>query len=251
LLRGFDLLTRAEEEIRLSEQPRYNLEMALVRLMHMRKLVPIADLIVSADSTPARSGRTTDATRNTHAVTSTSAPVARRSLPLTATAGQDVRGSIVTPTSADKAPAHSLPARPDFDAGHERLSTGPAHLKDAFLAEVKTTKVFFYNTVVAAAYRVDVTPDRITFSFLANQKVPRQQCEDARAWLEGLSEKMTGQRIPVTVLVEAPRAPEAAAPALQSAVSPEEALRNEALADPTVQALFEIFPVERTRVEEM
>ncbi len=248
LLRGFDLLTRAEEEIRLSEQPRYNLEMTLVRLMHMRKLVPIADLIVAADSAP-RSGRTTEVTHSTRAVASASAPATPRRLPSAPTSANVAREAASAPPPADKAPGNSPPSLPAADA--VLVSAGPGHLKDAFLAEVKTTKVFFYNTVVAAAYRVEATPDRIIFSFLPNQKVPRQQCEDARAWLEGLSEKMTGHRIPVTVLVEASPAPAVTAPAPEPALSPEEALRNEALADPTVQALFEIFPVERTRVEEM
>src|SRR5688500_7312150 len=45
LLRAFDLLTRAEQEVRISEQPRFNLEMALLRLMHLRKLVPLTDLL--------------------------------------------------------------------------------------------------------------------------------------------------------------------------------------------------------------
>ena len=48
LLRGFDLLTRTEQEIRESDQPRYNLEMALLRLMHLRKLVPLTDLLTGA-----------------------------------------------------------------------------------------------------------------------------------------------------------------------------------------------------------
>src|SRR5207253_9182540 len=38
LLRAFDLLTRAEAEIRAAAQPRYNLEMALLRWIHLRKL---------------------------------------------------------------------------------------------------------------------------------------------------------------------------------------------------------------------
>src|SRR5207245_9823932 len=51
LLRAFDLLTRAEAEIRGAAQPRYHLEMALLRLMHQRKLAPIEDLIAGlADS---------------------------------------------------------------------------------------------------------------------------------------------------------------------------------------------------------
>src|SRR6185503_12625346 len=45
LLRAFDLLTRAEADIRGASQPRYHLEMALLRWMHLRKLVPIEDLI--------------------------------------------------------------------------------------------------------------------------------------------------------------------------------------------------------------
>ena len=45
LLRAFDLLTRAEADIRGAAQPRYHLEMALLRWMHLRKLVSIEDLI--------------------------------------------------------------------------------------------------------------------------------------------------------------------------------------------------------------
>jgi len=48
LLRAFDLLTRAEAEVRTAAQPRYHLEMALLRWMHLRKLVPIEELIASA-----------------------------------------------------------------------------------------------------------------------------------------------------------------------------------------------------------
>ena len=47
LLRAFDLLTKAEQEVRVSDQPRYNLEMALLRLMHLRKLVPLSDLALA------------------------------------------------------------------------------------------------------------------------------------------------------------------------------------------------------------
>src|SRR5437667_7396476 len=48
LLRAFDLLTKAESEIRVAAQPRYHLEMALLRWIYLRKLVPIEDLIAGA-----------------------------------------------------------------------------------------------------------------------------------------------------------------------------------------------------------
>ena len=58
LLRSFDLLTRAEFEIKSAAQPRYHLEMALLRWIHLRKLVAIEDLIggapMPAASAPAR-----------------------------------------------------------------------------------------------------------------------------------------------------------------------------------------------------
>ncbi len=47
LLRGFDLLIKAEQEIKQSDQPRYSMEMALLRLMHLRKLVPLTELLTS------------------------------------------------------------------------------------------------------------------------------------------------------------------------------------------------------------
>jgi DNA polymerase-3 subunit gamma/tau len=45
LMRAFDVLTKAELDIRGSAQPRYHLEMALLRWVHLRKLVPLTDLI--------------------------------------------------------------------------------------------------------------------------------------------------------------------------------------------------------------
>src|SRR5436190_1063376 len=61
LMRAFDVLTKAELEIRSSMQPRYHLEMALLRWIHLRKLVPLSSLIQGLDAqapTPARAATT-------------------------------------------------------------------------------------------------------------------------------------------------------------------------------------------------
>lgn len=230
LLRAFDVLTRAEQEVRTSDQPRYNVEMALLRLMHLRKLIPLADLIARSDGARAPGAPVAPV----HRTLAPSAPIA------------PVRRTEPGAPGAPNAPG--VPGAPGAGA--------PGDLKDAFLSQVKASKVFFYNTVVAQAYRVDVTPAKITFAFLANQRVPKQQCDDARAWLESVSEKVAGRRIPVTVVVAdaAPSTPAgsstAAAPASPTKASDDE-LRREALTDPGVQALFEIFPVEKSKIEEM
>ena len=235
LLRAFDVLTRTEQEVRTSDQPRYNLEMALLRLMHLRKLTPLSDLITHTDSgrlarpavaSPAPGARTLQAPR----APAPQAPAAR----------------------APQAPAPRAPLTP---APQQAGGSAPEALKDTFLAQVKASKVFFYNTVVAQAYRVDVTPAKITFAFLPNQRVPKQQCEDGRAFLEGVAEKVAGRKIPVTVVVaDAPAGAAPPTPAAAPTAPPpadEETLRQEALTDPGVQALFEIFPVEKSKIEEM
>ena len=45
LLRAFDVLSKAEYDIRGAAQPRYHLEMALLRWIHLRKLVPLTELL--------------------------------------------------------------------------------------------------------------------------------------------------------------------------------------------------------------
>lgn len=222
LLRAFDVLVKAEQEVKTSDQPRYNVEMALLRLMHLRKLTPLSDLIAQQQR-----------------IGGAAAASPPRALP----AG---------PSGASRAPSTSPPTQ---SAPTGAVAAG-GDLKDSFLAQVKAQKVFFYNTVVAAAYKVDVTPARIAFTFLPNQRVPKQQCDDARAWLENVAEKVAGKKIPVSVAVAdaaPPGAPSAPPPSIVDAPSraSEEELRQQAMADPGVQALFEIFPVEKAKIEEM
>jgi hypothetical protein len=174
------------------------------------------------------------------------------------TSGLSAPRPAVAPTTR---PAPIASAAPAPRASNSRVTpsapvspVAPAALKDAFLDQVKASKVFLYNTVIAQAYRIDVTPEKITLAFLPNQKVPKQQCDDARAVLESIAERVAGHKIPVAVTVaEAPPAPNleasGAKPAAQA--SSDEELRREALSDPSVQALFEIFPVEKSKIEEM
>ena len=49
LLRGFDVLTRTETELRGSADPRISLELALLKLVHMRRLMPFAELVARVE----------------------------------------------------------------------------------------------------------------------------------------------------------------------------------------------------------
>jgi len=249
LLRAFDVLTRAEQEIRGSDQPRFNMEMALLRLMHLRKLVPLAELLerFEGGGGPAR-GPVMPLSRPGAASARPAPPVSRPS------AAPAPARTASAPVARPPAPRAAVPAAP---MAPPVAGDMPANARDLLLAEVKTAKPFFYNTVVAQAFRIEVSAVRITCAFLPNQKVPKQQCEDAKAWLEGLAEQVLGRRLPVMItLAEAgeaagPAATGGAAAAVASRVTGDGPLRDEAMANPSVQALLEVFPVEGVSVEEV
>ena len=50
LMRAFDLLSKAEQDIRTASHPRYQFEMVLLKWMHTRKLVPLTELIEGGGS---------------------------------------------------------------------------------------------------------------------------------------------------------------------------------------------------------
>jgi DNA polymerase-3 subunit gamma/tau len=249
LLRGFDLLTRTEQEIRASDQPRYNMEMALLRLMHLRKLVPLTDLLTGATraggagatglprrSSPGPGGAEAGAARSTGA-TGPSRPAAA-----TAAVAPTRTTSATTPSASTGVPRRSSPGSGGAEAG--------APYRDAFLAELKTAKPTFYNLVVAQAFSIDASASGVTFAFQPNQKVPRAQCEDNRAWVQSIVEKVTGEKLPVHIVFTdatpaAPTPPAAAAPAPGSGERKAAALEHE-----TVRHLLEVFPVEKTTVQE-
>ncbi len=240
LLRAFDLFTRTEQEVRVSDQPRFNLEMALLRLMHLRKLVPLSDLL--AGGTPA--ARPAAAPRTVPPVPNVPAPRP----PVTSNAVKNGAPGTGTPGSSGTV------APPVASAG----SGSDSVFKDKFLSEIKSGKSTFYNLVVASAFRIDASPAGIVFTFLPNQKNAKSQCEEQKVWLQSIVEKVAGKPVPISVAVAdagtAP-APAPASPASSGASSmkptgsPDD-LKAEAMANSTVQALLEIFPVEKTTIEE-
>ena len=229
LLRAFDLLTRAEQEVRVSDQPRYNLEMALLRLMHLRKLVPLAELL---------SGTARVATSAAPAQASRPAPIA-------------AKPQVPSPRPQVPSPQPQAPS-PQVAPGSESA------FKDRFLAEVKSGKTTFYNLVVASAFRIDASPSGIVFTFLPNQKNAKSQCDEQKAWLASIAEKVAGKPVPVSIAVADAGAQSASAPEQSGQPrrdnpadkSSAEDLKAEAMANSTVQAVLEIFPVDKTTIEE-
>jgi DNA polymerase-3 subunit gamma/tau len=228
LLRAFDLLARAESDIRSAAQPRYHLEMALLRWMHLRKLVPIEDLIAGA--------------MNPVPGPKAAGPVASGK-PAPVASGKP--GPIASGKPGPAASGFSTAVAPA-----EAVSRTDGTFKDAFLAEVRKGKAVLYNMVVAQAQHIEVAGDRVTFTFSANQRALREQFEQNRAWLESTAQQASGRKITVAAVQQnaAPDLPSGTAP---PAPDRKAELRAQAMADAGVQAMLEVFPAEIRDVEEI
>jgi DNA polymerase-3 subunit gamma/tau len=291
LLRAFDLLTRAEQEIKSAAQPRYHLEMALLRWIHLRKLVPIEELIAGAGSQragaelsrptpPARSAAARGAEQAAPLRASAPAPGVSRTPPpvsvgRSAAAPPARSAAAAPPARSAAAPAPSLaaqaaraaanvaaipeprpesaPARPEPVEGRAATAPASGNFKDALIAEIKKTKAVFYNMVVAQAQKIEVAGDRVTFSFTPAQRALKDQFEQQKAWLESIAQPIAGRKI---TMASSQSDGTAAAPADQASADRQSAekksaLREQALADAGVQTMLEVFPAEIRDVEEM
>ena len=206
LLRGFDVLSRAEFDIRNATQPRYHFEMAMLRWIHLRALVPLTDLLggagrleptpppaAPAGRRPARAGSPPQRARP--------APQARRT-------AAPAPAAPARPEPSPGPPAGSAPAAsaPDHATGSAPAASAPDHatgsaanLKERFLAELQRTKKFFHGTVAAQAREIEVENGQITFVFTTAQRTLAQQVEKSRSWLEPLAGQVAGQKTAVTV----------------------------------------------------
>jgi DNA polymerase-3 subunit gamma/tau len=240
LLRSFDLLTKAEADIRSAAQPRYHLEMTLLRWIHLRKLMPIEELIQSAGAGGVLP-RQTPAAPSRSAPPTSPAPSRSVSSTLLPPKPPNVSGA---PASASRPAAPMAPPPPPPPS-----AVADASLKDAFLTEVRKATAMAYNTVVVQAQRIDVQGDRIVLTYSAAQKIA-PAFERYKSTLETVATRLAGRKMAVvneTVAAE----PVASGTAQAGEADRKSALKEEALADAGVQALLEVFPAEIRDVEEM
>jgi DNA polymerase III subunit gamma/tau len=238
LMRAFDLLAKAEQDIRTASHPRYHIEMLLLRWMHIRKLVPLMELLESSGG---------------------GAPVRKVMPPPSGKLG--VTKSSLAPASDTVAPTRNIvapvasrpaPAAPVVKPENDTVAAPANGLKDKFLAEIRSSKNTLYSLAVAQAQRIDVTDTRITFTFASNQNVARMQLDQNREWLESVAERLAGRRIQVTsAQLQAEAAPSAgSAPAAAPSASKRD-LKEEARSSPGIQAMLDVFPAEIRDVEEI
>jgi DNA polymerase III subunit gamma/tau len=284
LMRAFDVLTKAEYEIRGAMQPRYQLEMALLRWIHLRKLVPLTDLIKQLEGGAPRAPVRPAAPAAAPVAARPSSPAAPAPPPVAPAAAASrpapsagsARIDTVKAVEAKRASANAAmaPASPQLAPASEGglAQVDPSILKDAFLGEVRKAKKFFFGTVVAQAQKIEFTGDKVVFTFAPQHRALRVQLEQTRPWLETAASQLAGRRIGVAAaegLADPPSlggaspSPSSLASASSGEASPlpgstvepnrddrAKSLKERALSDPGVQTMLDVFAAEIKDVEE-
>ena len=151
LMRAFDLLTKGEDEIRSSMQPRFHLEMTLLRWIHLRKLVPLSELIEGLErGGTATPGRSQGSTRPPARPGAAAAAAARRSHDGGRPAARRLRGSAAAASAAPRPPDVRRPESPPKSGAGKQVETSgslpavdpvaPDRFKEAFLEEIQKVR---------------------------------------------------------------------------------------------------------------
>lgn len=234
LMRAFDVLSRAEFEVRGSAQPRYHLEMALLKLVHLRRLAPIGDLLASLGGSQAPGSRLqAPAQRSAPPQASRVAPPASRPAPSATppkpAAPQASRSAAPVPP-AEKWEPVDAPAAP------------PSDLKSAILAQLQKQNKMMHGLVVTAAERIEVAGDTLSVALKPGQRL----LDAPRAALETAASAAAGRKIAVKINESAGGK---AGPSDEERRKDE--LKKKALEQPSVQSLIDVFGADIQEVEEI
>ena len=261
LMRAFEVLTKADYEIRGSAQPRFHLEMALLRWIHLRKLVPISDLIQGLEIGKPVASAVRAAVPASRPVpvapvrpAAPSRPASNAATVRAVEARKEAATAGVVEAKASTYEGKNTDAKTNGESIPHVAAVAPAEIKDAFLAEVRKARKMFYGTVVAQAQRIDVEADRVVFTFAPQHRALRAQLEHSKPQLETLATELAGRHMSV-VSVEGTAAAAPAKPGAPAAAAPEAdrkaELKQQALADSGVQAMLDVFAAEIRDVEEI
>jgi DNA polymerase-3 subunit gamma/tau len=244
LMRAFDLLSRAEYDVRQSSQPRHTFEMTLVKWIHLRQLTPLGDLIMRLEQGglggPAPARQPTPAMPRPVASRPTPPPS-----PPTAPPRSAAPPAQPAPAAAPAADRAAAPVADRTPAPPPVVSGDP---KAALLAAIREQNRMFYGMVVAQAKTVAIEGDAVVFTFAAVHRHLRSQLEGKRGWIEQLAQTAAGRRLSVTA-IELP--PVAAAEAVAKGDPRRAELEARAKAEPTVQAVLDVFGGEIENIEEI
>jgi DNA polymerase III subunit gamma/tau len=225
LVRFFHALAETESTLKDAANPRYQVEVGLVRLMEMRRLAPLGDLVqrIAALESALRTGQAPAQIKTPQAN-----PAANNPTPRASSAGS---------------------SRANMASG-EVETTDPAPLAapkaaDSFIGQVKSKleqkRRRLLIAAIEGALRADLEADELVVEFLPEAKHYRDtlaRTDNSKALREACAE-ICGREIGLRFLIK--NSTEADAPPAEEALQAEQKARSAVAQDPTVQQVQRAF----------
>jgi len=244
LVRFFHSLAETEASLKDAANARYQVEVGLVKLMEMRRLASLGDLVgrIAELESALRTGRAPAERKSAQATPGATSSTSTRS-----TSTASTRGA----SAAEHRTASEVTAPPPVQAADELAApvaiaeppATPGSLVDQIKAELEKRKRKLLAAAMAAAARVELEGDELTIEFSPDAKHSRDtlaKADNARILRETCAE-VCGREIGIRFVIRDGEADEAS-------VSPEEDERRSkqkarlaAAQNPTVQQVLKTF----------
>ncbi|HEX5703168.1 MAG TPA: DNA polymerase III subunit gamma/tau [Pyrinomonadaceae bacterium] len=236
LVRFFHSLAETESTLKDAANPRYQVEVGLVKLMEMRRLAPLGNLVerIAALESALRTGK-----------------------PPAETASLQTARVAPAPSSRPETSAHSVATEtaPAMTTSTERPTVN-ASGDDSFCGNVKAKLEHKRRRLLVAALnsslRVDLEGDELVIEFTAEAKHYRDTLmkpENAKALRETCAE-VHGREVAIRYLIKSEDDPVASTNVTPDAREAKQKARRAAAADPTIQQVQRTFGAEIVDVKQ-
>jgi DNA polymerase-3 subunit gamma/tau len=237
LLRALDVLTQTEEALRTSPEPRFHLEMALLKLSQLGRLASFEELLARFEAFVSGETPAPPSTPTGSAPKTVSKPKTKAAPP---------RASSAAPTSETSSNVTAEVA-PSGESAAE--STGSDFI-GRLVNQLKASKPMLH-ALVAHNESACLDGDRLTLSYLPERKALAEQLQQKalQELLEDQASSLLGRTVRVAVELVSEAKDESAAPPPSASPGKSEDLRERADRDPLVRQFVDTFQGEIERVE--
>jgi DNA polymerase III subunit gamma/tau len=237
LVRFFHTLAETESVLKEAANPRYQVEVALVKLMEMRRLASLSDLVarIAELESALRTGRAPAERKNPQGAPS--APADNRSTPAPAPSTRTARASEAK-TAGDEvvAPAADV-------IGAATSSLPPTSLADRIQTELEKRKRKLLAAAIGAAAGVELDGDELTIEFSPEAKHSRDTMvkpDNAKTLREACA-TVLGSEIGIRFVLRDGEADDAALSPEEDQRRSKQKARQAAAQHPTVQQVLKTF----------
>ena len=201
LLRGLEVLTQTEIELRTSPEPRFHVEVALLKLSQLRKLASFEDLLarfealVAGEPPPPSSGSAPEPLAKPPTVAKPTKPEPQASPKPEAKAGPLERA-----TQGASTPDDWTAEVPPLGEAAEEPSTD---FMSQLVEQLKTSKPMLH-AIVSHHSSYELDGNRLTLKFLSSHKILAEQLEQKtlKDLLEEQASRLADRKLSVTVRVQ-------------------------------------------------